>query len=114
MNLKKKQAARMAAEKERIRGEENSRIQFAAMNPVKTVLKSLHTTLSGLDEEAVSYSRAKYGSNKVTHEKITAKTAGWGICQPVYRHPLLFGGSLRHDGYGFPSFFTVWQFPGGF
>ena len=69
MNLKKKQAARMAAEKERIRGEENSRIQFAAANPVKTVLKSLHTTLSGLDEEAVSYSRAKYGSNKVTHEK---------------------------------------------
>ena len=32
-------------------------------------MKELHTTLCGLDPEAVSVSRAQYGSNKVTHEK---------------------------------------------
>ena len=32
-------------------------------------MKSLHTTLCGLDAESVSVSRTKYGTNKVTHEK---------------------------------------------
>jgi Mg2+-importing ATPase len=45
------------------------RIQFAATNPEGEVLKNLRTTLRGLDVEAVAASRAKYGSNKVTHEK---------------------------------------------
>lgn len=57
------------AEKAVIRDEENRRIQLSAMNPIKEVLKNLHTTLRGLDEEAVSASRSKYGTNKVTHEK---------------------------------------------
>lgn len=38
-------------------------------NPVQEVLKSLHTTLRGLDEENISVNRTKYGTNKVTREK---------------------------------------------
>ena len=52
-----------------IRDEQNRRIQFAATNPIKVVLKNLHTTLRGLDAEAVPVSRTKFGTNKVTHEK---------------------------------------------
>lgn len=51
------------------RDEQNSRIQFAATNPIKEVLKSLHTTPRGLSRDQVPESREKYGSNKVTHEK---------------------------------------------
>ena len=32
-------------------------------------MKSLHTTLRGMDAENIVVSRTKYGSNKVTHEK---------------------------------------------
>ena len=60
---------RQAAEKAVIRDEQNRRIEYAATNPIKGILKDLHTTLRGLDAEAVSASRAKYGSNQVTHEK---------------------------------------------
>lgn len=60
---------RKAAEKTVIRDEENRRIELAAMNPIKEVLKNLHTTLRGLEEEQVSANRSKYGTNKVTHEK---------------------------------------------
>ena len=70
MNKKKnRQDVRRVTEKAVIRDEQNRRIEFAATNPIKQVLKDLHTTLRGLDEEAVSVSRSKYGSNKVTHEK---------------------------------------------
>jgi len=70
MNKKEnRMAVRQAVEKAVIRDEQNRRIQFAATNPIKEVLKNLHTTLRGLDAEAVSVSRTKYGSNKVTHEK---------------------------------------------
>lgn len=62
-------SARQAAEKAVIRDEQNRRIRYAATNPVPEVLKELHTTLCGLDMEEVSASRARYGSNKVTHEK---------------------------------------------
>ena len=58
-----------AAQQAVIRDEQNHRIQHAATNPTKEVLKSLHTTLRGLDDENVSVSRTKYGTNKVTHEK---------------------------------------------
>ena len=61
--------ARQAAEKAVVRDEQNRRIQFAATNPIKEVLKTLHTRLRGLDTDAVTASRNKYGSNKVTHEK---------------------------------------------
>lgn len=48
---------------------EKQSISFAAMHSIKDVLKSLDTTLCGLDEEAVVASRSKYGTNTVTHEK---------------------------------------------
>ena len=71
--MSKKKASRMAvrqaAAKAVLRDEQNRRIQFAATNPEGEVLKNLRTTLRGLDEDAVTASRAKYGSNKVTHEK---------------------------------------------
>ena len=71
MNRKKqnRMAVRQAAAKAVLRDEQNRRIQFAATNPEGEVLKNLRTTLRGLDEDAVTASRAKYGSNKVTHEK---------------------------------------------
>lgn len=62
-------AVRQAAEKAAIRDEQNRRIEYAATHPIKGVLAELHTTLCGLDAEAVSASRAKNGRNKVTHEK---------------------------------------------
>ena len=70
MNKKEnRMAVRQTVEKAVLRDEQNQRIQFAAANPVQEVLKSLHTTLRGLDAETVTVSRTKYGSNKVTHEK---------------------------------------------
>lgn len=70
MNKKENRiAVRQAAQQAVIRDEQNHRIQYAATNPIKEVLKSLHTTLRGLDAENVSVSRTKYGTNKVTHEK---------------------------------------------
>lgn len=70
MNKKEnRMAVRQTVEKAVLRDEQNQRIQFAAANPVQEVLKSLHTTLRGLDAEAVAVSRTNYGSNKVTHEK---------------------------------------------
>ena len=70
MNKKEnRMALRQEVQKSVIRDEQNRRIQFAATNPINEVLKNLHTTLRGLDEDAVSVSRAKFGSNKVTHEK---------------------------------------------
>ena len=71
MNKKKenRMAVRQAAAKAVLRDEQNRRIQFAATNPEGEVLKNLRTTLRGLDEDAVTASRAKYGSTKVTHEK---------------------------------------------
>jgi Mg2+-importing ATPase len=62
-------SVRQAAEKAVVRDEQNRRLGLAAAYPINRVLQELHTTLCGLDEEAVSASRAKYGSNKVTHEK---------------------------------------------
>ena len=62
MNKKENRiAVRQAAKKAVIRDEQNRRIQFAATNPIKEVLKNLHTTLRGLDAEAVFVSRTKYG-----------------------------------------------------
>ena len=70
MNKKENRiAVRQAAENAVIRDEQNRRIQFAATNATSEVLKNLHTTLFGLDADAVDASRSKYGSNKVTREK---------------------------------------------
>ena len=62
-------SVRQAAEKAAIRDEQNRRIEYAATHPIAEVLADLDTTLCGLDAEAVLASRAKNGSNKVTHEK---------------------------------------------
>ena len=72
-----RQTARTSAEKAEIRAEENRRIHFAAMSHAREVLKSLHTTLCGLDGEEVSTSRLKYGTNKVTHEKKKPLALDW-------------------------------------
>ena len=117
MNKKEnRMAVRQAVEKAVIRDEQNRRIQFAATNPIKEVLKNLHTTLRGLDAEAVSVSRTKYGSNKVTHEKkeISGQAAGRCIHQSLYRHPVLSGAGVHHDGYGVSLFFSFGQCAGGF
>ena len=70
MNRKENRiAARQAAEKAMIREEQNRRMEHAAKSSIKDVLKEYQAALCGLDEQAVSESRSKYGSNKVTHEK---------------------------------------------
>lgn len=69
MKKENRLAARQTAAKTVIRDEQNRRLQFAAANSMQEILKSLHTTLRGLDAEAVAISRSKYGSNKVTREK---------------------------------------------
>ena len=70
MNKKEnRMAVRQTVEKAVIRDEQNRRIQSAATNPVKEVLKIFHTTLRGLEADTVSVNRSKYGTNKVTHEK---------------------------------------------
>ena len=52
MNMKEKKRLeiRTAVENSIIVDEDNRRIQFAAMHPLKDVLKSLNTTFRGLDE----------------------------------------------------------------
>ena len=47
----------------------NERINFAATNSIKDVLKALNATLVGLDSTGVTASRNEYGTNKVTKEK---------------------------------------------
>ena len=64
-----KKEKRMAMQQTVMRNELNQRMQYVAVTPFKELLKNLHTTLRGLDEEGVSISAMKYGSNKVTHEK---------------------------------------------
>ncbi len=70
MNKKKDyKAVGQATEKVVVCDEQSRRIEYAATNPIKGVMKGLHATLCGLDEETVIRNRSKYGSNKVTHEK---------------------------------------------
>lgn len=85
-------AIRQTVEKAVIRDEQNRRIQFAATNPIKEVLKKLHTTLRGLEVDEVSVSRAKYGTNKVTHEKRNLWQNDW----------------LAHLSIHLPPFYFVW------
>ena len=70
MNKKENRAAiREAAQLAVIRDEQNKRMEFAATNPIKQVLKSVGSTITGLDEQSVSRSSAEHGSNKVTKGK---------------------------------------------
>ena len=80
MNKKEnRMAVRQTVEKAIIRDEQNRRIQSAATNPVKEVLKILHTTLRGLEADTVSVNRSKYGTNKVTHEKKKSLENVWRV-----------------------------------
>lgn len=65
------------AEKTVIREEENRRIQFAAANPVKEVLKNLHTTDCGLDEEGVGPVWKQSGDSR--KEKVFGQTYTGGV-----------------------------------
>ena len=114
MNKKEnRMAVRQTVEKTVIRDEQNRRMQFAATNPIKEVLKNLHTTLRGLDAGAVPVSRTKYGTNKVTHEKkVLGKTAGQCVYQPFYSHSVLPGTGINHYRYDSTLFFSVWQCAG--
>ena len=70
MNKKENRLAmHEATEKAVIRDEQNHRIQAAAMQPVKDVLRTLDTSLRGLDEREINSSRVCYGNNHVTREK---------------------------------------------
>ena len=62
-------SVRLTAQQTALREKLNQRIEHAATNPIEDLLKSLHASLHGLDEETVSVNRDKYGSNKVTREK---------------------------------------------
>ena len=97
MNKKEnRMAVRQSVEKTVIRDEQNRRIQFAATNPIKEVLKKLHTTLRGLDAEAVHVSRGRC------------------VYQPLYSHSVLSGSGINHYRYDSTLFFSVWQYAGGF
>lgn len=112
MNKKEnRMAVRQTVEKAVIRDEQNRRIQSAATNPVKEVLKIFHTTLRGLEADTVSVNRSKYGTNKVTHEKkeIPGKTCGGCIYQPFYCYFILPCFCFHDYGYDFPVFFTLWK-----
>ncbi len=70
MNKKEnRRLARQAAQQAVLRDKQNRRLHNAAAMPVGALLLELHAPLSGLAPEAIAASRAKYGSNKVTHEK---------------------------------------------
>ena len=71
--MKKEKSAKIKAKKAVTdaanRAEINKRLDFAASNDIKTLLKHLNTTLKGLDEEQVEENFDEFGCNKVTHEK---------------------------------------------
>ena len=80
--MKKKEnrlLARQAVQQAVLRDEQNRRIQEAASTPVNVLLNELHAPLSELAPEAVDANRAKYGSNKVTHEKRNLCPGGWQV-----------------------------------
>lgn len=70
MNKKEKRLTiRHEIQNNLIHDDQNRRIQFVATHPVTEIMHNLHTTLRGLDEDAINISRKQNGSNKVTHEK---------------------------------------------
>ena len=65
----KRMTARETAQAAVVRDEQNRRINAAATSPVKEVLRTLHTSIRGLDEKEVASQRAAYGDNTVTRER---------------------------------------------
>ena len=91
--MKKKEnrmAVRQTVEKAVIRDEQNRRIQFAATNPIKEVLKKLHTTLRGLETDEVRVSRAKYGPIKSLMKKRNLWQNGWLAHLLIHLPPFYF------------------------
>lgn len=73
MNKKEKRlTVRHEVQKNLIHDDQNRRIQFVATHPITEVMNNLHTSLCGLDRDAINMSRTQNGSNKVTHEKKTS------------------------------------------
>ena len=62
-----KKELRSLTEKEALRERQIRRLSWAATNPAQVVMDHFHTTRSGLDDEGVTGSRTKYGTNQVTH-----------------------------------------------
>lgn len=64
-------ARRRAIERERalVREEQNRRVEYAATNSTKEVLRGLQAHMGGLSDEAVLISRDKFGTNEVHHER---------------------------------------------
>lgn len=62
-------ALKKVAEKKALSEKQYNRIRTVAIDSVKHVLQTFGTSLSGLDEMAVSQNRDRYGVNKVTREK---------------------------------------------
>ena len=108
-------AVRQTVEKAVIRDEQNRRIQSAATNPVKEVLKIFHTTLRGLEADTVSVNRSKYGTNKVTHEKkkSLAKRVAGAFINPLLLFCFAFCVCFHDYGYDFPVFSLFWKRTGG-
>ncbi len=70
MAKKKNSAGTLAAgAKSEERLAQDRMLDQVAHTPIKDVLKMFNTTLKGMDEGQVTQSRAKYGKNKVTHER---------------------------------------------
>ena len=70
MNRKEnRMMVRQTAQEAVLRDQHNGRIRDAATQSIRDLLQSLGVTLRGLDQEAVSASRSRYGNNRVTREK---------------------------------------------
>lgn len=70
MNRKEnRMTVRQVAQEAVLRDQHNCRIRDAATQPTRAVLKALGSNLRGLDPEAVTASRSRYGTNQVTREK---------------------------------------------
>lgn len=70
-------SARKAAEKAVVRDEQNRRIEYAATNPVKGVLQELHTTLCGLDAQAVSAAVHNMAATRLPMRRRNLWQGGW-------------------------------------
>ena len=65
----KRQELKRLVEKSIIRDEEKKRIKWSATASTQEVLRTLHTSLSGLDPMQINRSRMLYGKNQTTSEK---------------------------------------------
>ena len=67
--MKENRIAKQNNEQQIIRKEQNKKLSVFAKTSVKSVLESINSSLTGLDEHDVSLSRVTNGDNRVTREK---------------------------------------------